>query len=435
MPVQPASTSASQDAPRQTQRKLGGAISLQEAVHATITRNPKMGIVSARAEQASANITIARSGVAPKVDAEVGLGGSATSNVNGHWTDYRSRKSTLAHVAETKLTLRKLIFDFNATQKNIDRAEKLYAAELFKRYDTAEELAAKTIDAYLRARQQQDILLLIREDLAALQEIARLVSANEAGGNATQADVSRVETTLAEARKNETDQEAQLETALDQFRRLTQLDPNNLARPSKGTAFVPRNEQEAENLITRQNPELLALSLISDALLLETESVKAGNKPKLELEIEGTNQTHFGVSKKQDTSVSAMVYMRKNLYDGGAHSGQVAQLQAKYDENQMRYYDARDELIYDLRRQYRAVRAAKDKQKDLAEAVRSASEVKRLYREQFKAGKRTLFELLDSQTAYTNARRDEISNANEAMRAEYGILRATGQLLKAIFPE
>jgi adhesin transport system outer membrane protein len=421
-------------APRKKGTAKGVAMTLQEAVFATVTNNPKVGISSSRAMQAGANINIARSGAAPQVSAEVGVGADATSNVNGRWYSFESRKSTATGLAAAKLSLKKLIFDFGATQSNIDRAEKLYAAELFRRYDTAEDLAAKTIDAYLRVHEQTSLLKLTRENLLALQEIGRLVKANEQGGNATQADVSRVETTLADARKTETDQESALESALDDFRRLTKLEPDNLAAPLRASAFVPSTQQEAERLISEKNPQLLALKLDGQALQLEADAIRAGKKPKVELEIESTNKTHDGTVTKQDTTFSAMVYMRKNLYDGGNTNAQISMAEAKQNENNLQYFDLQDELVFDMRRQYRAVSAAREKQADLQAALDAASDVKRLYKEQFKAGTRTLFELLDSQTAYTNARRDEITNTNESLRAEYDILRTTGQLLTSIFP-
>ena len=75
----------------------------------------------------------------------------------------------------------------------------------------------------------------------------------------------------------------------------------------------------------------------------------------------------------------------------------------------------------------------------MADCWRRHSEVAnrrvRLYREQFKAGKRTLFELLDSQMAYYSARQDQISNLHESLRAEYDILRTTGMLLTTLFPQ
>ena len=421
---------------RDINRGSGQSYSLEDAVFSAVTSNPRIGVASARARQAGANVDIARAHDKPQVDAQIGTGFDGTVKyTNDHFREYDSRISTKNPVIGAKVTLRKLIYDFGATRANIERAEKLYAAELFRRFDQAEDLAVKTIDAYLRVHEQRQLLALTRQNLKALGEIAALVKANEAGGNATAADVSRVETTLSDARKAETDQEAALETALDSFRRLTGLEMGDMVQPRSPRGFIPADMRAAERMIEEKNPELLALKIMGEAIDAEIVSVEAGNMPKLELEIEGSSDWYTGGEQRHDNAFKAMVYMRKNLYDGGTRAAQIDQLHAKAEETDMRYYDARDELIFDLRRQYRAVEAARDKQADLTSAVNSASEVQRLYREQFKAGKRTLFELLDSQMAYYSARQDQISNLHESLRAEYDILRTTGTLLTSMFPQ
>lgn len=415
--------------------RKGQRYTLDEAVFSAVHTNPRVGIASARARQAGANINIARAGHAPQVDAQVGFGFDGRNDVQGNWRQHTSRTESHNSMAAAKVTMRALIFDFGSTRANIARAERLYAAELFRRFGRAEEIAARTIEAYLRVHEQTQLLNLGRENLRALNEIAQLVKANEAGGNATAADVSRVETTLSDARKMLLDQEADLESALDAFRRLTQLEANDLAQPRSLHTRIPASIHEAERIALEHNPELLALRMTSEALANEVKWVEAGNLPRIEVEVEGGTDLRGGVNPRQEGNFRAMVYMRQNLYDGGARAGQINQIKARLEENGMQYADAQDEVTYDLRRLYRAMQSARDKQRDLTGAVNSASEVQRLYREQFRAGRRTLFEILDAQNAYYSARRDQINNTHESLRAEYDILRTSGKLLVTMFPD
>ena len=55
-----------------------------------------------------------------------------------------------------------------------------------------------------------------------------------------------------------------------------------------------------------------------------------------------------------------------------------------------------------------------------------------LYKEQFQGGKRTLFELLDIQTAAFNAERAAILNMFEERRAVYGVLSTLGIFIEAV---
>ena len=54
-----------------------------------------------------------------------------------------------------------------------------------------------------------------------------------------------------------------------------------------------------------------------------------------------------------------------------------------------------------------------------------------LYTEQFSGGKRTLFELLDIQTAYFNAKRAAILNMFEERRSAYSVLQILGLFVGA----
>jgi outer membrane protein TolC len=55
-----------------------------------------------------------------------------------------------------------------------------------------------------------------------------------------------------------------------------------------------------------------------------------------------------------------------------------------------------------------------------------------LYLEQFKGGKRTIFELLDGQMSYYTIRRSQIESQFEGRRAVFDILRATSDLTLAL---
>ena len=74
--------------------------------------------------------------------------------------------------------------------------------------------------------------------------------------------------------------------------------------------------------------------------------------------------------------------------------------------------------------------SARSKTASLSEGVAASSKARDLYKEQFQGGKRTLFELLDIQTAAYNAERASIMNMFEERRAVYGGLSTLG-----VFPE
>ena len=64
--------------------------------------------------------------------------------------------------------------------------------------------------------------------------------------------------------------------------------------------------------------------------------------------------------------------------------------------------------------------------------MKTSSNARELYKEQFIGGKRTLLELLEVQNAYYSARFNSIVNASELRLSTYAILRSTGRLSSTI---
>ncbi|MEM7569950.1 MAG: TolC family protein [Pseudomonadota bacterium] len=74
-------------------------------------------------------------------------------------------------------------------------------------------------------------------------------------------------------------------------------------------------------------------------------------------------------------------------------------------------------------------RAKVDTIKDQVEA---AKEVVRLYEEQFRAGDRTAFDLLDAQQALINAKLEQVLNGYQETRAAFRVLQQLGSLYYAL---
>ncbi|MCB1482648.1 MAG: TolC family protein, partial [Rhodobiaceae bacterium] len=102
-------------------------------------------------------------------------------------------------------------------------------------------------------------------------------------------------------------------------------------------------------------------------------------------------------------------------------------------QHEYRYQNEMDDQEADLRQFYRAIRSSHAKVRDLKQGLESSRKVRELYTEQFRAGERTVFELLDSQTSLFSDERDLITNRYQALRSQFRILRAVGMLSQAVY--
>ena len=124
----------------------------------------------------------------------------------------------------------------------------------------------------------------------------------------------------------------------------------------------------------------------------------------------------------------AMLAMRYRLLDGGLNAAVSDQIAARLEGGDSGFIHERLQIVADVRQAYRAIESAQRKTKLVAEGVESSRRVRDLYTEQFGAGKRTIFELLDGQMAFYTARRSQIETSFEAVRARADVLRAMGDL-------
>jgi outer membrane protein, adhesin transport system len=126
--------------------------------------------------------------------------------------------------------------------------------------------------------------------------------------------------------------------------------------------------------------------------------------------------------------------MRYRFMDGGLANATVDQLNHRRDANLFNLRNEEEQATSDIRQAYRAIDSAGRKGRLLNEGVNTSKKVQELYLEQFKAGRRTVFELLDAQMSSFNARKSEIDSRFEGQRAVFEILRQTGRLAEALVP-
>ncbi|MEM6665189.1 MAG: TolC family protein [Pseudomonadota bacterium] len=414
------------------ERKNRRDFSLSEAIDAAVRNDPRVGQAKAKADEAGAAIRTATSALKPLVSGTVGAG-QFTSGRYDENTRPGNRNETRGYLrTDFGLSVRQMIFDFHANRSDVDRSYSQYLTRRFQMYEDVESTAHEMTEAYLQVLQQRQIAGLARENLDALNDLLALVEANEEAGNATVADVKRVSSRIVEAETLLTDLESGLDTALDTFRRLARVDAGKLQPPPSMRRRVPSSVDAALGELVNTNPELLALMAEGDALASERKAQGAKRRGRLEARVDANVSGQWGQDYSSEADVRGMFVFSTDLYDGGRNKSLSDQIDARLDENAMKLQRAREEAEADLKQFYRAIDASRSKTKRLADGVADSEKVNELYIEQFGAGTRTIFELLDSQTALFASRTEQITNQFEELRASYKILQILGKLTSSV---
>lgn len=407
-------------------------LNLAEVVGRAVSTHPEIGQARARAAETRYGVLNSRSALHPQIDASIATGQGTIGQYEHVHRGFDSGDSIGSGRLDAQLQVRQRLFDFGAARQDILRSTALHDAERWKLLDKIEDIALRTSAAYMKILETRELLTVANENVTELEHFARIVDDNQRNGNGTIADVKRVQSRLIDAQTMRTDIESQMQQAIDQFRRLVGVEPGQLRMPPQFKGLIPNDVMKALQLAPNRSTSLLAASANVEAIKRELETQRALGKPRVNLELASSLKNYMGVANRSEIDVRGMIVFSHKLYDGGAQSSQISQVGARLEESQMKYIAERDNVEADLRQYYRAISASRRKLDTLREGVAASKKVKELYTQQFQAGKRTLFEVLDSQMQYYTAQRDGIVNQYEELRGIYGILRSLSRLSETI---
>ncbi len=410
-----ASSSASPPADR-----ADGAETLADAILAAITGNPDILSAQARRDDAKYAMRQSRAALLPNVDLMMSEGVEGT----------RSETSPIeqANRAEAQIALRQLIWDFGAAGNDVKRARAVYEGVDWALRNEVERVAFDVAAAYIGVLERQQLAALAEENVAAHERILQTVQNQRQFGLVSGADVSRVEAKLNAARGALLDRRSDLAVAKEGFRRQLNRLPGDLAPAPLAGPLIPEDVEATLELAEKGNPELRQATALLESLRRQTAGQRAGLLPRIEFEAQGNWKDNVGGPAGRSDDARAMVTMRYKLYDGGAQSAAVSRAKAKLRQAEFDFDRTRRDIVQLVRSDYAALAAARDKVAAIEQEVQAGERLVDLYITQFRAGGRSVFDLLDSQETLIAGKSKRISNVAAREIAAYRVLKNIGEL-------
>jgi TolC family type I secretion outer membrane protein len=431
VPVRP--DLAGNSMPGETQPS-GQPSSLAQAVRQAIDYNPQIGMALARAREARAGIGVATSALLPQLEGRVAAGPGIGGNYQtASGADFFDPKQTTGSMrSEVGVSARQLLYDFGATQSRVDRSQATYQSETERALDQSDDIAQRVADSYVKIREQQQLITLATENVTELRRIAKLVQDNETNGNATKADTKRVSARLAEAEQSLSDAQLELQIAVDRFQILVGRKPGTLKSAPDLSRHIPPGPAQALELAEARSPRLQAIRASIRAARSEIDAIKGEGKPTVNLEGDYLSKGYSGYGKTSELDARGVIALRYKFADGGLNRSRIEEAAGRLQAEEFRLLYEKDQLSGDLRQSYQAIASSRGKTSMINTGLEASEKARALYLEQFGGGKRTLLELLDVQASWYLARRNQITNQHEEMRAVYAILRSMGRLTQSI---
>ncbi|WP_162618352.1 MULTISPECIES: TolC family outer membrane protein [Salinicola] len=405
------------------------AQTLTQAVTQAVMEYPTTRTEMARYQQNLDDARAQRGAYLPSVDLETRVGyGENESEIDGV-----SQSSDPHNYRRAQITLSQLIWDGNTTIERIRQADAESDYQRWQVAAAANQIGLVTVQSYLDVLQSQRLLELAQRNVDTHQRIASDIRRREELGAGTTTDTSQVEGRLAQAQASLISARNNLDDAVSAFVRYVGESPRNLNLPDDvDMGAVPGDFDSAMAMATSDNPLVISASHSIEAARHEVAAERGDFLPTFRAEASRLASRDYDYEGNDADDWNADLVMSWNLYRGGIDS---AEMHSREEALRAVRYDS-DRSLREIRDELRLAWNARDyitsQLPFLRRHVEASEQTRVNYRKQFDIGRRTLLDMLDSETELFDAQQAQVQAEFSLRQANYRLLSATGQLLDTL---
>ncbi|GAB2661040.1 TolC family outer membrane protein [Vibrio panuliri] len=397
---------------------------LEQAVSLTITNNPEIKAAYNEFVSKYYEAEASEGAYLPKLDLDAGIGHESVDLASGTENDL-TRK-------EASLSLTQLLWDGNATINDMSRTAADAESVRYQLLADASDIALEVSRIYLDATKAFEILQLSEANLAIHKDIHRDIKRRVESGIGSTADLSQVEARIAKAHGNLIAAQNNLFDTHTQFTRLVGQSPQGLIFPRADEDALPLTIGEGLELAKHNHPVIKIAQVDIDSARYQYQQRKGNYYPTISVEASQIWRDDAAGIEGSNDEFSAMVRLRYNLFNGGSDEDLVES--AAYQLNKAKDFRDRTYRAVEegLRLSWSALDLTVQQKEFLQDHVDSASDTVIAYEKQYKIGKRTLLDVLNTENELFEARKGYIDAKYDEQFAKYRVFNATGTLLDAL---
>jgi adhesin transport system outer membrane protein len=406
------------------------AQTLQTSVQHALISNPNILENKAKSLAASQAVRSAEGAYLPSVDVNLGLGKEQTDNPITNAIGGASSNVPMTR-KESSIELTQNLFSGFALTGEAQRQYHLWRAQEYKTLGIAEDLSLAVTERYLDVLKNQQLFMLARENLHEHQRLFGMIETRAGAGVSRQAELEQAKSRLALANANYLSVENDLRDARVSFMRLTGEAAHHLLWPQvPSNRVLPRSLPVAIQKALDNHPTLLS----AHADILEAKAqhkvAKSSDYPKIDLRLRAAQNRNLDGLIGQNNEKLALVSLSYNIFRGGTDLAKKRETAYQVQEA----YEVKNNTVLQIEEKMRlswyAWLTAGKRLRYLRTHVNAAYETRLAYAEQFKVGKRTLLDLLDSQNEYYQAKIERENGHFDEVFTRFRILNGEGALLR-----
>lgn len=402
------------------------AQTLQEVVQLTLTTNPDLLVQTNEHLARKQELRQARSGYYPNIDLTAGIGHERSDNrsTRAQGDDWRSLTRK-----EASLTLQQNLFEGFATQSEVERQSARIKSQGHTVEGTGENTALQAVEVYLQILRHQQLLEYSEANLTAHNRVFKQVELRSRAGVGRSSDLDQVKGRMASANSNLLADRVNLHDAETNFMRVTGLVPENLKAVETRIDALPASLQAAEQLAFESHPTLRSATADVEATQAQHRASKHAFYPRIDLELGSTLGRDLDGVEGRDDDLTAMLRMRYNLFSGWKDEARMKQTVHLIDEAKEVRNRTHRQVAESIRLSWAAYEITLEQMDYLDRHVSASEKTRDAYSKQFKLGKRSLLDLLDTENEQFQAKRSYTDARFDNLFAQYRILFGVGGLV------
>ncbi|MBF0447048.1 MAG: TolC family outer membrane protein [Magnetococcales bacterium] len=404
--------------------------SLTEMISQSLANNPDVQAAQSNMQAVETQINQAKSGFLPVIDLNLGFGLEESDNTTTR-SAAGDHRQTLRR-GESGIQLTQPLFDGFKTKHDRARAEALYLAAKNSFEQASEIVASNTVSSYLEVVKRHELLELIKDNVVLHQRALDKIKRKAEVGGGNKVDVQQTESRLALNLSSHSLGLIGLKNSHSRFFRISGQKASELFRPVPDAALMPASLDEAIEAAMKNHPAIQAAEANLAAAKAEKEGARASLLPEVDLELGYDNNGNISGAEGHSHSLSAMVKLNYNLFRGGADKARGQELLNRVEQRLALLEQVRQDTREQIENSWETLTESQNRIRHLRNHVQISQVVTKSYNDQFKMGKRTFLDVLNSETELFNARTALITAELENLKSAYQILAHMGIMRRSL---
>ena len=404
------------------------ADTLYEAVQHGMIANPDVLLNTAKGLAAKQGIAKAKGAYYPTVDVNTGFGREYSLNPTTSAID--GDQSNTLNRTESNIELKQNLFAGGGIVNEVKRNQYLTQAQLFLTQGIAEDLALEITRYYLAVLMHERLYSYSLTNLRAHKSVFSMIRSRADAGISRDAEADQAVARLALAQANKISAQADLQEARINYARAVGKWPNHLSWPKvPDNRILPSNLAMALEKGLDNHPTVKSSYADIKQAKAQYQVATAAYYPKVDLVVSATkNRNIQGLIGPNDNRL-AMLRLNYNAFRGGADLAYVRQtaflVQQAYETKNRSLLQLKEAI----RLSWNVFTSATLRLRPLRTHVIASRKTRLAYQDEFKIGKRTLLDLLDSQNELYQSQIQLARGENDEMLSRFRILNGMGRLL------